>query len=1018
MKRTSRLLCSSFYALCVMRLGGRLGRLCGSEKAGRGCAVFLVLVCVTACLAFALVEITYLSRFLHRSPGGTAPSGVRAPRMDQWGRDVSTDRHFAIESLAYANLPAAQQAHQRSQHAAIEERRRKVMEMNGRRIVPRVAPGARDPNAFRLDPVLAASLPRHVEAIVDGIALLRPPGTPPLPSMHTYWRTYTADELYARYDDLDYLYSFVNGTEANHNYRKKIRVSCGRAILALEETYFREHSPLRKAQGAVLTGEGAAQEAMAAAEGRGTGTKGSADAGADVLRTLDHECSYYHSMTNLTNDVFLNRFSGSATAQTVDDRDRETDELRHSIRSLEQHVQWHRGRVVIVSPGHHPTWVDGARNFLAGVCGGASVQALRSRGTHLRLTTVHQDALMPYGMRLTADSHVIEQHIWRVRNTTAVHVYMNDDYFVNRDVAITDLFNEYGGTIVRTESGVVSYGKTADEGISWAEGVANTELFLIQHLERSQEDALPPSLARHWKKVLRLEEKASARHKLFARVKEKEEGATSVRATSGEETAMEEEIQRVLSFRELLLTANSSFYWEAALESPVTVSPMPEGSHIGALQRFYATHAPFVYCTNMFRHFSVRFEGDMAPLQLRHRERKARDLFVPFLYNGFIMARPWEASAKFLPYLLELSDASAMAAADTKTDLGRMPDVTAPYFQEKLHAAYQRNLAKYVHNVSIYLDNDDGCAPPTLYRSPSADVVYMRAQDDLEQNQRAMNGVTSKVPLYFNINAGFTSAEAAKQVKEFLHRQYPTPLYLEKVEEKDMAHGLVLDTLTKVFTDLMQLPIVGVVSYEEGVCPLVRSLSLAFAGHHRGRVHVAVQRYGDGEADETLREARTRLRNRVISAVPVTGCSYNRHVSIGTAVRGDSIADLASRILGNHGASVVLPSTCGAGDGGAAGLRVRGFVMDARTPHAPVTSTAALRAALSMPGQTLALEDFRAMRVGPDDRDVVLVLAREDAAAKAVHWIDGASENDLLITFPLPLREYEEMEATVKWSKP
>ncbi|KPA77927.1 hypothetical protein ABB37_06712 [Leptomonas pyrrhocoris] len=217
----------------------------------------------------------------------------------------------------------------------------------------------------------------------------------------------------------------------------------------------------------------------------------------------------------------------------------------------------------------------------------------------------------------------------------------------------------------------------------------------------------------------------------------------------------------------------------------------------------------------------------------------------------------------------------------------------------------------------------------------------------------------------------------------------------------------------------MALPVVGVVSYEEGVCPLVRSLSLAFAGHHRGRVHVAVQRYGDGEADETLREARTRLRNRVISATPVLKCAYGSAVKVASSARGEGVADVARRVLqASDGAGVVLPSTCGAGDGGAAGLRVRGFVMDARTPHAPVTSTAALRAALSMPGQTLALEDFRAVRVGPDDRDVVLVLAREDAAAKAVHWIDGASENDLLLTYPLPLEAYEDMTAELQWSRP
>jgi hypothetical protein len=48
----------------------------------------------------------------------------------------------------------------------------------------------------------------------------------------------------------------------------------------------------------------------------------------------------------------------------------------------------------------------------------------------------------------------------------------------------------------------------------------------------------------------------------------------------------------------------------------------------------------------------------------------------------------------------------------------------------------------------------------------------------------------------------------------------------------------------------------------------------------------------------------------------------------------------------------------------------------------------------------------------------VLVLAREDAAAKAVHWITGASESDLLVTYPVPVEAYENMSAVLEWSQP
>ncbi|KAL7711388.1 hypothetical protein N2W54_000305 [Lotmaria passim] len=190
-----------------------------------------------------------------------------------------------------------------------------------------------------------------------------------------------------KFRGVDYIYSFVNGSEVNHHFRKEVRKDCLTAVLQAENEFYMAGGP----------------EAM--------------PHGFAVSRCMPTFLSQNGSSTTLGDFTGTMHHLASTGA---DNRDRETDELRHSIRSLEQHVRWHRGRVVIVSPGHYPTWVDGAKNFLAGACGDASVQALRLRGTHLRLTTVHQDAVMPYGLRFTADSHVIEQHIWRVRNITPV----------------------------------------------------------------------------------------------------------------------------------------------------------------------------------------------------------------------------------------------------------------------------------------------------------------------------------------------------------------------------------------------------------------------------------------------------------------------------------------------------------------------------------------------------------------------------------------------------------------------
>ncbi|CBZ25284.1 conserved hypothetical protein [Leishmania mexicana MHOM/GT/2001/U1103] len=1009
-KRSSCRAYVSLYVRCVVQTGRRLGAVCGSEKAGVGCALLAVMCLV----GLGLLLLARLVQMTSVVPEALLSLSASSPARGRRDRDTSAVVDFSVRSVAFRDMSEADQQRERELHVRHIEERLREAKRRPRIDATYVIKGETDPNAFRLTGAAGDTEVRPVDAVVDGYSLVRQPGTAPLPRMHTMWRVHSPAELYERYDALDVIYSFVNGSEANHAYRKQLRSSCGLQILALEKQYF-------------LNGH------------TSTASSSPPEAGPrefhPLLAQLASECRLYQSLLRKRNGELLKLFGGSASTVRVDERDRETDELRHSLRSVEQHVQWHRGRVVMVSPGHHPTWVDGAKNFLAGVCGGARVQALRSRGTHLRVTTVHQDAVMPYGMRLTVDSHVIEQHLWRVRNVTAVHVYMNDDYFVNRDVAITDLFNEYGGTIVRTEGSSVAEGCRGDTSASWSEGVANTELFNIYHLEQLHEDYLPRPLLDSWRRLLKrsADGTQSASRWLMSFLKWKlsamltparRRGVGSADGGADDAAAraeFEQEARYILGFSDLLSAANTSSYWEAALSSPVTPTSLPSGCHKGVQKHYYATHAPFVYCTNMFRHWSVRFRDEFADLQLHHRDRRARDLFVPFLYNAFIMARPWQASPKFLPYLLELREAMEAAAADAKAALGHREKTETVPFTDGLWAEFQKGLAKYVPTLSIFLDNDDGCAPATLYRNPAAEVMYMRATNNITENRRAMDDVARQDPVYFNINAGFSSVEAADQLRGFLHGKFPTPVYLEVGDAPPPGEGGVDGAgaagagggaaLRRLFGDLMALPVVGVVSYEEGVCPLVRSLALAFAGHHRGGVRVSVERHGGA----TLCEARAALGHRVVSAMPAPACAYTEQVSVDSAGRGESVAEIARRAMGEMRGGVELPSTCG---GGGAGLRVRGFVVDARTRGAPVRSAAALRDALAVPAQTLSLEDFRAVAVGPSAADVVLVVSREDAEAKAVHWVNGASESDLLVTYPLPVEAYEDMAAEVRWSVP
>ena len=778
------------------------------------------------------------------------------------------------------------------------------------------------------------------------------------------------------------LYTFANGTERNHVYRRLNLGYCGPYLQSVEIQL--------ALNGAVLDGKGTTETC--------TTPMRRAKTGVEVLAMVDW------------------RAEASVTG-----RDHEMDELRHSIRSLEQHVRWHRGRVVIVSPGHHPTWVDGAKNFLAGACGDASVQALRLRGTHLRLTTVHQDALMPYGIRLTVNSHSIEQHIWRVRNITPVHVYMNDDYFVNRDVAITDLFNEYGGTIVRVESTLISDAHTSNDTLpSWSEGVSHTNYVTVEELDLRHEDDVPLAVLQLWQQF-----SDDGVRQNFSAVKS---GAVPLPSFKG--PSQQHAMWTLLEMWEPSRPSNVNLPEKV---TPVDVLTAYASEVFGTIRpHFFATHAPFVYCTNMLRYFATRYQTEYAQSLFLHHSRSSTDLYVPFMYNAFVMARPWVASPRFPSAVLLQHELEREVATRTEQLCGAKNGTAsaavvteAEVHRAKLQAAEE--VRQTLSVAPIALDNCDGCAPATMLVGGAVNgCLFGRFTEKEGENILFMRQVARKRPMFFNINSGPITPKAANQLRAFLHDKFPTPVFLEKTTAASSTDAEA--TLRSTFDALMALPVVGVVSYEEGACPLVRSLSLAFAGHHRGRVHVAVQRHGlgeAGEADESLRETRRRLGHRVLSSFSGVRCAFGSLVSVGPANRTEALADVALRALRESGgAGVELPSTCGHSgdnDGAAAagaGLRVRGFVIDARTPSAPVKSVGALRDALAMPGQTLALEDFRAVRVGPEDRDVVLVLAREDADAKAVHWITGASENDLLVTYPLPVEAYENMTAPLVWALP
>lgn len=114
------------------------------------------------------------------------------------------------------------------------------------------------------------------------------------------------------------------------------------------------------------------------------------------------------------------QFTESATAEA---RFRQHDELRYSLRSLEQHAPW-VNHIWIVTANQVPVWLD---------------------TDHPKVTVVsHQDIWSAEGTLPTFNSHAIEAHLHRIEGLTEHFIYFNDDVFLGRDCPPETFFEANG----------------------------------------------------------------------------------------------------------------------------------------------------------------------------------------------------------------------------------------------------------------------------------------------------------------------------------------------------------------------------------------------------------------------------------------------------------------------------------------------------------------------------------------------------------------------------------------------
>ncbi|CBZ27370.1 hypothetical predicted transmembrane protein [Leishmania mexicana MHOM/GT/2001/U1103] len=324
--------------------------------------------------------------------------------------------------------------------------------------------------------------------------------------LRTHYRRYTRDELLQRHAHLDFIYSYVNGSDITRSYTKPFAKTweCWNMIASVQLLWGEMQRAADTDTNAPHIAEDAfsryiAELLFVSASSPCAMSELLADVGAgkDAMKRV--EASLWWAATHpsgprhaegaplpppemtLTNMELLRALGADLESVKPDDIDADCDELRHGMRGLLEHTRsWHRGRMAVVAPyGNVPLWLNHSKNFfMRSLYAAATATAARSEASggsadgggsrvlgtaearfvkeahtgtlhYTRIHIVDQRALMPPAPLTTVNSYVVEPFVYRLRNASSVFVYMNDDYLIMKDVDITDFVNEFGGPLLR-----------------------------------------------------------------------------------------------------------------------------------------------------------------------------------------------------------------------------------------------------------------------------------------------------------------------------------------------------------------------------------------------------------------------------------------------------------------------------------------------------------------------------------------------------------------------------------------
>lgn len=103
------------------------------------------------------------------------------------------------------------------------------------------------------------------------------------------------------------------------------------------------------------------------------------------------------------------------------------DELKYSLRSIEQYAPWIRN-IYIVTDNQTPEWLD---------------------TSHPKIRIVDHKEIMPTESLPCFNSSLIEHFLYRIPGLAEHFLFANDDMFINKEVSVDDFFTPIGFPIIR-----------------------------------------------------------------------------------------------------------------------------------------------------------------------------------------------------------------------------------------------------------------------------------------------------------------------------------------------------------------------------------------------------------------------------------------------------------------------------------------------------------------------------------------------------------------------------------------